>query len=327
MPSSSEHAQSPGAASQCVPAAEASTPAAAAEPATGSGTAPEFAASQTAGTEARAAAQPPEAEAVAAADAAADGAKEELPPERDPESYAVPLFFRHAMQARARALGRSYEPYRPPQHMTERLRFIDRMEGSAATGETLSSLHRQGDENDGQPASAAPETQARFYHQAELYLSRQQYTSAPQSRTTARNNLRVVGIVVLGIAAYYATAHIWHRPQVEDLDSFRAALPLQLDAATRIESVDESGEEFVMHIVKDASYYASLTPTEIAARFEDMARIAPQQLCSIRVMQELVNEQGKRLTVSLATNDRAITRVFSIDHCAAAVGKGRGDGA
>ena len=323
MPASPEHRQPPEADLQDAPAAETS-PSAAAAPDTASGPAAAPAATDP-DSGADAEARPPAA--AAAGPAPQGGAGEEPRPERDPGSYAVPLFFRHAMQARARALGRSYEPYRPPQHMTERLRFIDRMAGSAAPGETLSALHRQGDEDgEERPAAAAPEAEARFYHQAELYLSRQQQHSAPQARTTARNNLRVVGIVVLGIAAYYATAHLWHRPQVEDLESFRAALPLQLDAATRIESVDESGEEFVMHIIKDASYYASLTSAEIAARFEDMARAAPQQLCRIRVMQELVNEQGKRLTVSLATDDQTITRVFSIEHCATAAGSGRGDG-
>lgn len=281
---------------------------------------------QTAAADPQGSAVPDAASRDAGQDAAAQAEGDAEAERRSPGNYAVPLFFQRAMQARARAMGRSYASYRPPEHMTQRLRFIDRMAGEADG--TLSTLHRSDDDADEE--SAVPEERERQHDAARYYEQAQQYIHARQrqghsSAAIARNNLKVVGIIVAAVVAYYLSGALFHSPQPTDLAGFKAALPLQLDEATVIERAEETGDEFLMYIVKDSSHYAGLSRQDIAYKFEGMARSAPQQLCRIRIMNELVNVQGKKLTVSLSTDDQSISRVFSIEHCAVDLGTGQAE--
>lgn len=231
---------------------------------------------------------------------------------RSSEDYTEPRFFEDAMRARARALGKEYQPYRPPKYMTEKLSLLDEIAKREQGGNsTMEGLHTEAKRKPEDEKSLSDES--RFYRQAQ-HIIQSHNRPAVAKKTIARNNFRALMVIFVGIAAYYIYASQLRDSQIDDVASLKESLPLQLDEGTVIQRVEETPEEFLMYIVKQRSIYEGLSEGEIEDRLQDMARVAPGQLCRIPAMNHMVKE-GRKLTVSLSTDDGQIEKVFSIDRC------------
>lgn len=241
-------------------------------------------------------------------------------------------FFHKAMESAARARGEHYEPYSLPAHMRAALSQID-MESaqeqkkaleeqgldSSQVGESaISKLHtlsaqeqeelaRQKDQQDHIQAGGA-----RFYGKYQNLLNKQAQ-ARQESRLKVIRNIKLMGIVLVGLIGYIAYNHFMVDRNADSIEALKASLPLVIDQHTTMVRIDDRNDNFKIYFEKDPAVFANYDEHQKEASLEQFAKNAPR-LCKNPLLRSII-VSGKKVTVLLEATDRSFFREFSVDKC------------
>ena len=249
-------------------------------------------------------------------------------------------FFHKALDTAARARGESYEPFRLPPHMRAALANIDaesaqeRMEekkrqaeaeGKVLTDEEIKekeggieSFHKLSSEEFEELQKLRSEKEsisaggARFYGKYQALIEKQQERRAIAQAKVMRN-VKIIGIVALGLVGYMAYSEFFVDRKAETIESLKAALPLTIDQHTSMVRIDDRTEDFKIYFEKDPAAYAGLDEHQKEAALDQVQKNAPG-LCKNPLLHSIISS-GRKVTVLLEATDRSFFRQYSIDKC------------
>lgn len=247
-------------------------------------------------------------------------------------------FFHKALESSARARGDHYEPYSLPAHMRAALAQIDmesaqeRMEerkkaleeqgldSSNVTLETnsLSKLHNLSAEEQEELARNKDMQDhinaggARFYGKYQNLLNKQAQAKE-ESRLKLLRNVKLMGIVMLGLVGYIAYNHFMVDRNADSIETLKASLPLVIDEHTSMVRIDDRNNNFKIYFEKDPAIFADYDEHQKEAALDQFVKNAPG-LCKNQLLRSII-VSGKKVTVLLEASDRSFFREFSVDKC------------
>lgn len=247
-------------------------------------------------------------------------------------------FFHKALESSARARGDHYEPYSLPAHMRAALAQIDmesaqeRMEerkkaleeqgldSSNVTLETnsLSKLHNLSAEEQEELARNKDMQDhinaggARFYGKYQNLLNKQAQAKE-ESRIKLLRNVKLMGIVMLGLVGYIAYNHFMVDRNADSIETLKASLPLVIDEHTSMVRIDDRNNNFKIYFEKDPAIFADYDEHQKEAALDQFVKNAPG-LCKNQLLRSII-VSGKKVTVLLEASDRSFFREFSVDKC------------
>ena len=247
-------------------------------------------------------------------------------------------FFHKALESSARARGDHYEPYSLPAHMRAALAQIDmesaqeRMEerkkaleeqgldSSNVTLETnsLSKLHNLSAEEQEELARNKDMQDhinaggARFYGKYQNLLNKQAQAKE-ESRLKLLRNVKLMGIVMLGLVGYIAYNHFMVDRNADSIETLKASLPLVIDEHTSMVRIDDRNNNFKIYFEKDPAIFADYDEHQKEAVLDQFVKNAPG-LCKNQLLRSII-VSGKKVTVLLEASDRSFFREFSVDKC------------
>lgn len=247
-------------------------------------------------------------------------------------------FFHKALESSARARGEHYEPYSLPAHMRAALAQIDmesaqeRMEerkkaleeqgldSSNVTLETnsLSKLHNLSAEEQEELARNKDMQDhinaggARFYGKYQNLLNKQAQAKE-ESRLKLLRNVKLMGIVMLGLVGYIAYNHFMVDRNANSIETLKASLPLVIDEHTTMVRIDDRNNNFKIYFEKDPAIFADYDEHQKEAALDQFVKNAPG-LCKNQLLRSII-VSGKKVTVLLEASDRSFFREFSVDKC------------
>ena len=247
-------------------------------------------------------------------------------------------FFHKALESSARARGEHYEPYSLPAHMRAALAQIDmesaqeRMEerkkaleeqgldSSNVTLETnsLSKLHNLSAEEQEELARNKDMQDhinaggARFYGKYQNLLNKQAQAKE-ESRLKLLRNVKLMGIVMLGLVGYIAYNHFMVDRNADSIETLKASLPLVIDEHTSLVRIDDRNNNFKIYFEKDPAIFADYDEHQKEAALDQFVKNAPG-LCKNQLLRSII-VSGKKVTVLLEASDRSFFREFSVDKC------------
>lgn len=247
-------------------------------------------------------------------------------------------FFHKALESSARARGEHYEPYSLPAHMRAALAQIDmesaqeRMEerkkaleeqgldSSNVTLETnsLSKLHNLSAEEQEELARNKDMQDhinaggARFYGKYQNLLNKQAQAKE-ESRLKLLRNVKLMGIVMLGLVGYIAYNHFMVDRNADSIETLKASLPLVIDEHTTMVRIDDRNNNFKIYFEKDPAIFADYDEHQKEAALDQFVKNAPG-LCKNQLLRSII-VSGKKVTVLLESSDRSFFREFSVDKC------------
>lgn len=247
-------------------------------------------------------------------------------------------FFHKALESSARARGEHYEPYSLPAHMRAALAQIDmesaqeRMEerkkaleeqgldSSNVTLETnsLSKLHNLSAEEQEELARNKDMQDhinaggARFYGKYQNLLNKQAQAKE-ESRLKLLRNVKLMGIVMLGLVGYIAYNHFMVDRNADSIETLKASLPLVIDEHTTMVRIDDRNNNFKIYFEKDPAIFADYDEHQKEAVLDQFVKNAPG-LCKNQLLRSII-VSGKKVTVLLEASDRSFFREFSVDKC------------
>ena len=247
-------------------------------------------------------------------------------------------FFHKALESSARARGDHYEPYSLPAHMRAALAQIDmesaqeRMEerkkaleeqgldSSNVTLETnsLSKLHNLSAEEQEELARNKDMQDhinaggARFYSKYQNLLNKQAQAKE-ESRLKLLRNVKLMGIVMLGLVGYIAYNHFMVDRNADSIETLKASLPLVIDEHTSMVRIDDRNNNFKIYFEKDPAIFADYDEHQKEAALDQFVKNAPG-LCKNQLLRSII-VSGKKVTVLLEASDRSFFREFSVDKC------------
>ncbi len=247
-------------------------------------------------------------------------------------------FFHKALESSARARGDNYEPYSLPAHMRAALAQIDmesaqeRMEerkkaleeqgldSSNVTLETnsLSKLHNLSAEEQEELARNKDMQDhinaggARFYGKYQNLLNKQAQAKE-ESRIKLLRNVKLMGIVMLGLVGYIAYNHFMVDRNADSIETLKASLPLVIDEHTSMVRIDDRNNNFKIYFEKDPAIFADYDEHQKEAALDQFVKNAPG-LCKNQLLRSII-VSGKKVTVLLEASDRSFFREFSVDKC------------
>lgn len=247
-------------------------------------------------------------------------------------------FFHKALESSARARGDHYEPYSLPAHMRAALAQIDmesaqeRMEerkkaleeqgldSSNVTLETnsLSKLHNLSAEEQEELARNKDMQDhinaggARFYGKYQNLLNKQAQAKE-ESRLKLLRNVKLMGIVMLGLVGYIAYNHFMVDRNADSIETLKASLPLVIDEHTSMVRIDDRNNNFKIYFEKDPAIFADYDEHQKEAALDRFVKNAPG-LCKNQLLRSII-VSGKKVTVLLEASDRSFFREFSVDKC------------
>lgn len=247
-------------------------------------------------------------------------------------------FFHKALESSARARGEHYEPYSLPAHMRAALAQIDmesaqeRMEerkkaleeqgldSSNVTLETnsLSKLHNLSAEEQEELARNKDMQDhinaggARFYGKYQNLLNKQAQAKE-ESRLKLLRNVKLMGIVMLGLVGYIAYNHFMVDRNADSIETLKASLPLVIDEHTSMVRIDDRNNNFKIYFEKDPAIFADYDEHQKEAALDQFVKNAPG-LCKNQLLRSII-VSGKKVTVLLEASDRSFFREFSVDKC------------
>lgn len=247
-------------------------------------------------------------------------------------------FFHKALESSARARGDHYEPYSLPAHMRAALAQIDmesaqeRMEerkkaleeqgldSSNVTLETnsLSKLHNLSAEEQEELARNKDMQDhinaggARFYGKYQNLLNKQAQAKE-ESRIKLLRNVKLMGIVMLGLVGYIAYNHFMVDRNADSIETLKASLPLVIDEHTSMVRIDDRNNNFKIYFEKDPAIFADYDKHQKEAALDQFVKNAPG-LCKNQLLRSII-VSGKKVTVLLEASDRSFFREFSVDKC------------
>lgn len=248
-------------------------------------------------------------------------------------------FFHKALESSARARGDHYEPYSLPAHMRAALAQIDmesaqeRMEerkkaleeqgldSSNVTLETniLSKLHNLSAEEQEELARNKDMQEhinaggARFYGKYQNLLNKQAQAKE-ESRIKILRNIKLMGIVMLGLVGYIAYNHFMVDRNADSIETLKASLPLVIDEHTTMVRIDDrNNNNFKIYFEKDPAIFADYDEHQKEAALDQFVKNAPG-LCKNQLLRSII-VSGKKVTVLLEASDRSFFREFSVDKC------------
>lgn len=247
-------------------------------------------------------------------------------------------FFHKALESSARARGEHYEPYSLPAHMRAALAQIDmesaqeRMEerkkaleeqgldSSNVTLETnsLSKLHNLSAEEQEELARNKDMQDhinaggARFYGKYQNLLNKQAQAKE-ESRLKLLRNVKLMGIVMLGLVGYIAYNHFMVDRNADSIETLKASLPLVIDEHTTMVRIDDRNNNFKIYFEKDPAIFADYDEHQKEAALDQFVKNAPG-LCKNQLLRSII-VSGKKVTVLLEASDRSFFREFSVDKC------------
>ena len=247
-------------------------------------------------------------------------------------------FFHKALESSARARGDHYEPYSLPAHMRAALAQIDmesaqeRMEerkkaleeqgldSSNVTLEinSLSKLHNLSAEEQEELARNKDMQDhinaggARFYGKYQNLLNKQAQAKE-ESRLKLLRNVKLMGIVMLGLVGYIAYNHFMVDRNADSIETLKASLPLVIDEHTSMVRIDDRNNNFKIYFEKDPAIFADYDEHQKEAALDQFVKNAPG-LCKNQLLRSII-VSGKKVTVLLEASDRSFFREFSVDKC------------
>ena len=247
-------------------------------------------------------------------------------------------FFHKALESSARARGDHYEPYSLPAHMRAALAQIDmesaqeRMEerkkaleeqgldSSNVTLETnsLSKLHNLSAEEQEELARNKDMQDhinaggARFYGKYQNLLNKQAQAKE-ESRLKLLRNVKLMGIVMLGLVGYIAYNHFMVDRNADSIETLKASLPLVIDEHTSMVRIDDRNNNFKIYFEKDPAIFADYDEHQKEVALDQFVKNAPG-LCKNQLLRSII-VSGKKVTVLLEASDRSFFREFSVDKC------------
>lgn len=247
-------------------------------------------------------------------------------------------FFHKALESSARARGDHYEPYSLPAHMRAALAQIDLesaqekmaeqkkeleeqgLDSSHVTLQTssLSKLHTLSSEEQEELARSQDMKNhieaggARFYGKYQNLLQKQEQAKQ-ESRLKIMRNVKLMGIVRLGLVGYIAYNHFMVDRNADSIESLKASLPLVIDEHTTMVRIDDRNDNFKIYFEKDPAIFADFDEHQKDAALDQFVKNAPG-LCKNQLLRSII-VSGKKVTVLLEATDRSFFREFSVDKC------------
>lgn len=247
-------------------------------------------------------------------------------------------FFHKALESSARARGEHYEPYSLPAHMRAALAQIDMesaqermverkkaleeqgLDSSNVTLETnsLSKLHNLSAEEQEELARNKDMQDhinaggARFYGKYQNLLNKQAQAKE-ESRIKLLRNVKLMGIVMLGLVGYIAYNHFMVDRNADSIETLKASLPLVIDEHTSMVRIDDRNNNFKIYFEKDPAIFADYDEHQKEAALDQFVKNAPG-LCKNQLLRSII-VSGKKVTVLLEASDRSFFREFSVDKC------------
>lgn len=247
-------------------------------------------------------------------------------------------FFHKALESSARARGDHYEPYSLPAHMRAALAQIDMesaqermkerkkaleeqgLDSSNVTLETnsLSKLHNLSAEEQEELARNKDMQDhinaggARFYGKYQNLLNKQAQAKE-ESRLKLLRNVKLMGIVMLGLVGYIAYNHFMVDRNADSIETLKASLPLVIDEHTSMVRIDDRNNNFKIYFEKDPAIFADYDEHQKEAALDQFVKNAPG-LCKNQLLRSII-VSGKKVTVLLEASDRSFFREFSVDKC------------
>lgn len=250
-------------------------------------------------------------------------------------------FFHKAMEARARALGEEYAPYRIPAHMRAALAQIDyesavekAKEKAAAAGVDVSKLKESDLELE---HSAIEEIHAvsnaekerlrreedekhkieaggpRFYSHYQKLISRDSSTSEESTKGKLLKNLKLALIVIVALAGYIGYNEFMGSREAQSVSELKSMLPMPIDAHTVMVRIDDRNDNFKIYFERSPEAYKDMTEWERDASLDRLAQNAPM-LCNNALLHSII-VSGKKVTVLLDATDGSFHREFAVESC------------
>ena len=247
-------------------------------------------------------------------------------------------FFHKAMESAARARGEHYEPYSLPAHMRAALTQIDIESAQEQMAEQKKALEAQGLDSSqvSVPESAISKLHtltseeqadlarqkdqqdhinaggARFYGKYQNLLNKQAQ-ARQESRLKVVRNIKLMGIVLVGLIGYIAYNHFMVDRNADSIESLKASLPLVIDQHTTMVRIDDRNDNFKIYFEKDPAVFANYDEHQKEAALDQFVQNAPG-LCKNQLLRSII-VSGKKVTVLLEATDRSFFREFSVDKC------------
>lgn len=247
-------------------------------------------------------------------------------------------FFHKALESSARARGDHYEPYSLPAHMRAALAQIDMESAQERMNEQKKALEEQGLDsshvtleisNLSKLHTLSAEEQeelardqdrqnhidaggARFYNKYQNLLKKQEQAKQ-ESRLKVMRNIKLMGIVMVGLIGYIAYNHFMVDRNAESIESLKASLPLVIDEHTTMVRIDDRNDNFKIYFEKDPAIFAGYEQHQKDAALDQFVKNAPG-LCKNQLLRSII-VSGKKVTVLLEATDRSFFREFSVDKC------------
>lgn len=250
-------------------------------------------------------------------------------------------FFHKAMEARARALGEEYTPYRIPAHMRAALAQIDyeaavekAKEKAAAAGVDVSKLKESDLElehsaiEEIHAVSTAEKERlrkeedekhkieaggARFYSHYQKLISRDTSSSDGSTKGKLLKNLKLALIVIVALAGYIGYNEFMGSREAQSVSELKSMLPMPIDAHTVMVRIDDRNDNFKIYFERSPEAYKDMTEWERDASLDRLAHNAPM-LCNNALLHSII-VSGKKVTVLLDATDGSFHREFAVESC------------
>lgn len=153
---------------------------------------------------------------------------------------------------------------------------------------------------------------ARFYGKYQNLLNKQAQAKE-ESRLKLLRNVKLMGIVMLGLVGYIAYNHFMVDRNADSIETLKASLPLVIDEHTSMVRIDDRNNNFKIYFEKDPAIFADYDEHQKEAALDQFVKNAPG-LCKNQLLRSII-VSGKKVTVLLEASDRSFFREFSVDKC------------
>ena len=212
------------------------------------------------------------------------------------EHNAGSLFFAKAIKRVYKIKGMHALEYKPfytlPTHIKKRLDEINKDKDSIENQEKDSLVT------------------ARFYHKvATMQDIKKEQESLKQKFL---RNLKIAFIVLIVFGAYYYYNENFS-DNINSVEDMKRKLPLKLDAHTTLAHINDTDNDFVMTVIKDAEAFSQMDAQKRDEVLDAISKNA-HKMCKNPLIGSIVSS-GRKVTVLLQASDLSFERKILIDKC------------